>query len=384
MFSTARRTLLYAGSWLLGRHDVVTAEVELYRGEASIPATLITPRRLDGAIPAWVVLHGITRPGRTHKQLVRFTHAVASGGCAVLVPEVPEWRELDLAPGLTLPTVRAALGYLEDFGVSAKEGGVGLLGFSFGAPQAIAASGDPSVRARVSGVAGFGGYCDLERTVAFQFTGRHDWAGEKHHLRPDPYGRWIVGANYLTAIPGLEDHEDVARGLRRLAAAAGDRGIPSWAPDLDRDKQEVRAGLPERAHEVFDLFAPHSSRDPDPVAGREMAHALAAAGRSVDPYVEPAPQFPDVPGPVHLLHGRQDHLIPFSEALRLEGALPPGVVVSATVTRLFGHSAQDPLPGPVEGAKEGMRFLRALAGVLDLPAKRRGVSASEGGAAPRT
>jgi pimeloyl-ACP methyl ester carboxylesterase len=344
---------------------------------------LITPRHLDGALPAWVILHGITRPGRTHEQLVRFTHAVASGGCAVIVPEVPEWRELDLAPGLTLPTVRAALRYLEDFGLSSTGGGVGLLGFSFGAPQAIAASGDASVRNRLSGVAGFGGYCDLERTVAFQFTGRHEWRGQDHHLRPDPYGRWIVGANYLTAIPGLEDFEEAARGLRRLAAAAGDRGIPSWAPELDGDKQEVRASLPQRMHEVFDLFAPHSSRDPDPVAGREMAHALAAAGRSVDPHIEPAPQLSEVPGPIHVLHGRKDHLIPFSEALRLEEALPAGVVASTTVTRLFGHSAQDPLPGPVESAKEGMRFLRALTGILDLPARRRSVSASGAGAGPR-
>jgi hypothetical protein len=365
-----------------GRHDVVTAEVDLDRGGESVPATLLTPRRPDGALPAWIILHGITRPGRAHKQLVRFTHAVASGGCAVLVPEVPEWRKLDLAPGLTLPTIQAALQFLESFGVSSREDGMGLLGFSFGAPQAIAASGDPSVRDHLAGVAGFGGYCDLERTVAFQFTGRHEWQGEDHHLRPDPYGRWIVGANYLTAIPGLEDLDDVALALRKLASAAGDRGIPSWSPELDGDKQEMRAGLPERMHDVFDLFVPESGMDPDPVAGREMAHALAAAGRTIDPQIEPALQFSGVPGPVHLLHGRQDHLIPFSEALRLEQALPAGAVASAIITRLFGHSSRDPLPGPLESVREGARFLGALGRILDLPTARRDVSAYGGGAGP--
>ena len=59
---------------------------------------------------------------------------------------------------------------------------------------------------------GFGGYCDLERTLRFQFTGEHEWNGEAHSLRPDPYGRWIVGANYLTAVPGFEDSERVAQG----------------------------------------------------------------------------------------------------------------------------------------------------------------------------
>jgi dienelactone hydrolase len=366
-----------------GRHDVETAEVDLDRGGESVPATLLTPRRPDGALPAWIILHGITRPGRAHRQLVRFTHALSSGGCAVLVPEVPEWRELDLAPGLTLPTVRAALRFLASYGISSQDDGVGLLGFSFGAPQAIAASSDPSVRDHLAGVAGFGGYCDLERTIAFQFTGRHEWQGEDHHLRPDPYGRWIVGANYLTTVPGLEDLGEVAQGLRALASAAGDRGIPSWSPELEGDKQDMRATLPERMHDVFDLFVPRPGMDPDPVAGREMAHALAAAGRTVDPLIEPALQFLGVQGPVHLLHGRQDHLIPFSEALRLEQALPANTVASATITRLFGHSAQDPLPGPVESVREGVRFLGALGRILGVPTGRRGVSASEGGAEPR-
>lgn len=372
------RILHYLRSWMWGRHDVITTEVDLDRGGVPVPATLLTPRRPDGPLPAWVILHGITRPGRAHKQLVRFTHAVASGGCAVLVPEVPEWRELDLAPGLTLPTIQAALRHLERSGVSRPEDGMGLLGFSFGAPQAIAASGDPSVRDHLAGVAGFGGYCDLERTVAFQFTGRHDWQGQDHHLRPDPYGRWIVGANYLTAIPGLEDLDEVASGLRKLASAAGDRGIPSWSPELDGDKQEMRATLPERMHDVFDVFVPPAGTNPDPVAGREMAHALAAAGRAVDPQIEPALQFSDIPGPVHLLHGRQDHLIPFSEALRLEQALPSGAVASATITRLFGHSARDPLPGPVESVREGVRFLGALGRILGVPTARRDVNAYGG------
>lgn len=382
MSPSSIRVLNYLRSWMWGRHDVITAEVDLDRGGRSVPATLLTPRRPDGALPAWVILHGITRPGRAHKQLVRFTRAVASGGCAVLVPEVPEWRELDLAPGLTLPTIQAALQYLEGSGVSSQEEGMGLLGFSFGAPQAIAASGDPTIRDQLAGVAGFGGYCDLERTVAFQFTGRHEWQGVNHHLRPDPYGRWIVGANYLTDIPGLEDLEEVALALRKLAAAAGDRGIPSWSSELDGDRLAMRAELPERMLEVFDLFAPPSGMDLDPVAGREMAHALAAAGRAVDPEIEPALQFSCVPGPVHLLHGRQDHLIPFSEALRLQQALPRSVVASATITRLFGHSARDPLPGPVESLREGARFLGALGRILGVPTAARDVSASGGDAGP--
>jgi fermentation-respiration switch protein FrsA (DUF1100 family) len=180
----------------------------------------------------------------------------------------------------------------------------------------------------------------------------------------------------------LEDAGELARGLRHLAAQAGDLSILSWAPDLDATKAEIRAGLPDRMRPLFDLFAPHSSLEPDPVAGEEMAHALAAAGRAVHPDIEPAPYFTKAPGPIRLLHGRQDHLIPFTEALRLQAALPGGIVSSATVTRLFGHSSQDPMPGWVEGAKEGVRFLRALTGILGVVGDGRRVSASVGGGGP--
>ena len=217
---TAPRTFRYVRSWVTGRADVRTRELLLDRDGTPVPATLVAPAAPSGPLPAWIVLHGITRPGRTHRQLVRFTHAMAEGGTAVLVPEMPEWRELDLAPRLTTPSVLAGLRAMEGLGGFVATDRVGLLGFSFGAPQALVTSAHPALRGRLAGVVGFGGYADLDRTLVFQFTGRHEWKGEQYLLRPDPYGRWIVGANHLTSVAGYEDAGEVARGLWRLAAAA--------------------------------------------------------------------------------------------------------------------------------------------------------------------
>ena len=170
------RTFHYIRSWLTGRDDLVSRELVLDRGGTQVPGTFLAPRGRRGPLPAWIVMHGITRPGREHAQLARFTRALAAGGCAVLLPEVPEWRRLDLAPTTTLPTVLAALRALESL-EDVDAGRVGLAGFSFGSPQAIAASAHPDLRGRLAGVVGFGGYCDLERTVLFQLTGRHEWGG---------------------------------------------------------------------------------------------------------------------------------------------------------------------------------------------------------------
>src|SRR4051812_43066548 len=99
MIRDAGAGLAFARSWLSGRADVVARETELDRGDRRVPATLYQPARTRrSGTPGWIMLHGVTVPGREHAQLVRFARSVAHTGAAVLVPEVPEWRALRLAP----------------------------------------------------------------------------------------------------------------------------------------------------------------------------------------------------------------------------------------------------------------------------------------------
>lgn len=359
------RTARFVRSWLSERPPIVEEELTIRRGERVVPATLVRPRHTRSTLPGWIVLHGITRPGRRHDQLLRFTRALASTGCAALVPEVPEWSELDLAPGLTVPTVEAGVAAL-----SARpdvvDGRFGLVGFSFGAPHSVAAAGADSLRDRIAGAVAFGGYCDLPRTIRFMLTGRHEWQGEEYRTRPDPYGRWIVAANYLTEVPGREDSGDVADALRRLAAHTGDARYPAWDPRYDPVKAELRESVDPARRDLYDLFAPPTDREPDPAEGETVARELAAAAARVDPAMDAAPALARVRCPVHVLHGRYDHLIPFSEGLRLHRSVGSAAPSTVTVTRLFGHSAQDPFPGVFRGIAEGIDFLRSLGRILDL------------------
>jgi fermentation-respiration switch protein FrsA (DUF1100 family) len=358
-----KRTVRYIGTWLTGRADVIEEEIILDRDGVRVAATVVRPRHHDGPLPSWVVLHGITRQGRSHQQLVRFTHALASSGLMAIVPEVPEWKELNLAPHLASPTVKAAIEGLRDTG-EAIDAPVGVIGFSFGAPHAIATSGDPELKDQIAGTVGFGGYCSLESTFRFMMSG--EYGGEGHHdsLRPDPYGRWIAAANYLTAVPGYEDATDVAEGLRKLATRAGDSGTESWDPSHDPVIRELREGVDDGRRELFDLFAPQSDSAPvAPVPG--LAEDLAASAQRLNPLLDPTEALAQVDRPVHLLHGRRDHLIPYTEGYRLLSALPERTASKLTVTRLFGHSGQDPFPFS-KAVGEVPRFTRALSDLLAL------------------
>ena len=361
MTRISSRTVRYTRAWLGRPHEHDVEDIVLDRDGVTIPATLTRPRGAKGRVPAWVVTHGITRPGRAHAQLVRFTNAVASAGIATIVPEVPEWRELRLAPELSAPTIRAAIQGLRESGV-ARDQPVGVVGFSFGAPHAIAAGGEPGLMDDIGGTAGFGGYCDLEATFRFMMTGRHESNGQTNFLRPDPYGRWIVAANYLTAVPGHEDAGDVAQALRALAVHASEIGAASWDTVYDPLIGELKEGISEARQGLFALLAPLADADNTPADGADLAEDMATAARRIDPLIDPADALSAARRPVTLLHGFKDHLIPFSESRRLAAALPQAET-RLTITRLFGHSARDPFP--VSAAlTEVPRFLAALDRIL--------------------
>ncbi len=361
MMIRTRRTIAYARGWFRTPVDVVEEEVVLDRDGISVPGTLVRPRSRRTDLPAWVVMHGITRLGRGHQQLLRFTRAIAHAGIVAIIPDVPEWRELNLAPALSAPSIGAAVRWLRESGV-VREEPVGVVGFSFGAPHAVGAWSDRRLREQVGVACSFGGYCSTRRTFHFMMTGKYEFDGRSQWLQPDPYGRWVVAANYLTAVPGRQNAHDVADALRELARYSGDVGAAAWDPVYAPKIAELRTAIAEERRTLFDLFAiPTRTSTPVPAAAA-IGEELEEAARRMDPSIDPTDALGSVPGPVHLLHGRRDHLIPCAESRYLSEALPIGAS-HLTVTRLFGHSAQERVP-LFSGAVEVPLFARALGSVL--------------------
>jgi len=358
------RALRYTRAWLRSPVAAVDVETSLDRDGLTVPASVLRPEHAKGPLPGWVVLHGMTRPGRAHGQLQKFARALVSSGAVVILPEVPEWRALSLSPHVAGPTVRAALRGLRDTGW-AQDRPAGLIGFSFGAPHAIASAADPRIREQIAGVAGFGGYCDIEATFRFMMTG--DAGGGLPFVFPDPYARWIVAANYLAKVPGLADHRDVAAALHTLAAFSGDGDfeIPSWDARYTPKIAELRDAIAPERRAVFDLFAAPEGALPARAAAFEMGDRLAVAARATDPLIDPTEGLGCVTRPVHVLHGRTDNLISCAEAPKIAAALQPGVARSVTITRLFGHSGQGHFP-LLRALQEVPRFLRALTRMLDV------------------
>ena len=371
MASPTCDTLRYLRGWVRGSSGtlipgVVTEEIVVGAGPEAVAARRYRPAFGIRPLPGWVLLHGATRPGPDHPAIVRFAAALAGAGGDVLVPDIPAWRKLELDPAPAQSALERGVEYLHGDPL-VQSGGVIVTGLSFGVPQALRVAARLAGTGRVRGVVGFGSYCELFGAIRFGLTGHFEWRGRTAYLRPDPYGRWVVAANYLHRIPGYETTQDVAQALGRLATLAGDRRIMSWDPGYDGVKDELMSSVPVENRALFRLFAPPADREPDPGPANEIAPLLAEAARAVHPHLElprsMAPGGREAP-PVHLIHGRHDHLIPFTETLALERRLRNRTDVSATITDLFAHSGGS-AASPAR-LREAVRFFTALRGVMGL------------------
>ncbi len=362
--------LRYAKGWIASANGtlprgVVARDVAIGEGTKVLRARRYRPTAArDRPLPGWVVLHGVTRPGPNHAAIVRFAAALAAAGGDALVPEVRAWRRLDLDPAPARHAlVRAARHVCADPRV--RPGGVILVGLSFGCTQAILAGAKLAAEGLVRGVLGYGGYHNLTSTVRFGLTGQFEWRERTAYLRPDPYGRWVVAANYLHRIPGCEDAADVSRALRRLAALAGDHGFMSWEPSSDRYKAEVMVSVSARNRRLFRVFAPDAAMDPDPGRAEELTPLLVEAARATHSGLELSHALGGraLP-PIRLIHGRRDHLIPFTETVAAQRFLQRLGDVRATITDLMAHSRG--VRASLGQAPEAIRFLAAIRGAMAL------------------
>lgn len=309
-------------------------------------------------LPGWLLLHGAAVQGPDHPALMRFAAALAYSGSVVLIPEIPGWSRLDLNPEHADGVVARALQYLVgDTGV--LPGGAVLAGFSFGCPQAIRIAADLAGDGRVRGVVGFGGYCDLSTAVRFGLTGEYEWQGRTRRAPPDPYGRWVLGGNYLKP--------PVSGALLKLAALAGARGVMAWEPYYDGAKEALARAMPPDSRRLFRLFAPPAGSEPEPGEAARAAASLARAALGAHPLLVLPGSFDGAALPsVHLLHGRGDPLVPFTETLALERRLLEAGVprVSTTVTGLIAHARES--GRMVAQPLEALRFLRAMRNLMSL------------------
>ncbi|HKW92491.1 MAG TPA: hypothetical protein VJX92_11365, partial [Methylomirabilota bacterium] len=279
-------------------------------GGRRLEADLYRPAGLARRGPV-VLVHGLSRAGRRHVELVRLARLLAREGKLVLVPQLDGLATFRLS-GDEVEDIRASVRFLGDL----AHAPVAIVGFSFGAGPALLAAADlPGV----SVVGSFGGYADLRNVIVYITTGVFTFHGRRHHRAQEEYNRWKL----LALLVGfVEDGPD-----RRRLAAIADRKLA----DPSAATEDLETGLGEDGRAVMALVQNHREESVDLLLERLSPAARAALAR-----LSPLAAVPKLAGRLLIAHGADDDSIPFTESLRLAEAA--GGRASVAIFRTFNHT----------------------------------------------
>ena len=256
---------------------------------------------------AVVVVPGLTPHGKDDPRLAAFARSLARARFLVLVPEIANTRALKVSAADSL-IVGDAIEELARRFAGGRDRSVGLVAISFGVGPALLAAGETPAGNRLRFAIGIGGYYDIDAAIGFASTGAHQapdgsWIGNK----PNEFGKYVLLRGNADRVRDPAD--------RALLIAIADRRLVNAGAEVG----DLTARLGPEGRAVYDLI---DNRDPRlvpaliarlPEAIRQELRRLDLRGRSL----------PWLAGPVFLVHGEDDAMIPAGESVKLAAALGP-------------------------------------------------------------
>jgi pimeloyl-ACP methyl ester carboxylesterase len=291
---------------------------------------------------AVVVVPGLTPDGKDDARLVAFAKSLARARFLVLVPDIANTRALKVSAADSA-FIADAIEELAQRAAGGGEGSVGLVAISYAVGPALLAATQPPAARHVRFIVAIGGYYDIEAAVGFVTTGYYRAPdGSWQHAAPNEWGKWVFVRSNADRVgdPGDRDR------LRRIAerqlgdprAGIGDL-VARLGPEGRAVYELVSNGDPARTPALVERL---------PAAIRDELRRLDLKGRD----------FRAIAGPVFLVHGRDDAIIPYTESVKLAAALGPQA--DLTLLDHFAHVDAGDI-----GFADGLRLWEAAMRILE-------------------
>ena len=334
----------WLGPWA-GEDAAPEVERETVAVAPHLGARLYRParRRATGAA---LLVPGLHYLGPDDPRLDRFARVLAHSGSWVLAPCLPDFLALRLAPSLLSDTA-LAFDWL-DAHAERPGGPVGVVSISFGSLPALRLAADRPTRG--GPLLTFGGFADWRAAMRFCLTGRVPGEPVERARPYDPLNRPAVFLQLTRWLPGAPADP------RALEAAWRSFVERTWGrPEMKAEArwrpvaEALAATLPVPQRP---LFLEGCGAAPGGLERVEAALAVAPAR----PWLDPRPHLSRLRGPVYLVHGADDDVIPATELEALRAAVPPAALGGAWCTGLYGHTGR--------GAAAGLAELRTMTRIV--------------------
>jgi pimeloyl-ACP methyl ester carboxylesterase len=330
-------------------------------GEPAVRMARYEPAR-GPVTGTYLVIQGLHYEGPDDPRLDRFCRILASAGFVVLAPLLSDFLELRVTPRVTREVFAACHAAV---GESARRGlpRPALFSISFGSYPAIEVAANERFRDALGALVLFGGFCHFHSAIRFAISGR---AFDDIHPITVPYDPLNAPAVFVNLVDHLEVEDD-KEPLRRawLEMARRTWGRPELRPVDKRTPiaQALAAELPASQRELFLVGCGLA------LGGAALVEAGLARARGAFTFTDPSPHLARIGAPVVIAHGRDDDVIPYTEAQKLAQRLPSGHRHRVLITGMYGHTGSA-MPAPAKLSAEGRALTEVLYALADAPQER--------------
>jgi pimeloyl-ACP methyl ester carboxylesterase len=260
----------------------------------------------------------------------RLAEGFARAGYLVVVPDLPGLMEDRITPKTVRDTTQVA--HEISTRSDAEDGKVALVGVSTGATLALLVAEDPTLKGKVSLVAGVAPFSNIKTVLSIATTGhyrRED--GELVPYEANPFLSYVVARSLIAALPPGEDRRTLSGELERVG-----RENPHPLSDLRARRTD---DLGPKAKSVVALLA---NRDPERFEA--LYAALPQEVRHDLEELSPLAAKRRISVPVELATGPHDKYFPPYESYELKRIAPERHV---TVTGALDHAELKVSPGDI-------------------------------------
>ncbi len=251
-----------------------------------------------------VLIPGAAQHGRDDSRLVAFATTLARFRFIVLVPDIPNLRDLKVRAEDSR-TITDAFTYLLSRPEFPTQGQAGIGAFSYAVGPAVLAALDPLVRERVNFILSVGGYYDVEQVITFFTTGYFRYKNEWHFLEPNEYGKWVFVLSNVERLSDPIDKENFHKIAQRKMSNPN-VAIDDLVIDLTAEAASILTLLQNQNPELVPSLIADL-----PTAIRTELGALNLSNKDLN----------KLRARLILLHGTDDNIIPYTESIALANAV---------------------------------------------------------------
>ena len=273
--------------------------------EQQYQADLYISRELP--LASIVLIPGVAEQGKDDSRLVAFATTLARSRFLVLVPDMPNLRELKIRAEDSR-TIIDAFTYLNSRPEFPAQGQAGIGAFSYAVGPAVLAALHPEIREKVNFILSIGGYYDVEHVITFFTTGYFQNDNGWQYLEPNEYGKWVFVFSNVERLSNPADREIFFKIAKRKLNKPN-----SSIDDLDKN-------LTDEANSILTLLQNQNHKHTSSLI-TEMPSAIR------DDLVElnlSNKNLTKLKARLILLHGTDDDIIPYTESIALSRAVKEG------------------------------------------------------------